>query len=156
MLLIVQVHWAEHSHAGLHVSNAWDQGRLRPGVPHRRVFQSWLLASFCGRARSFRGWQLPSVTNLKTNSSKNQKDLCKVINSMNSTPGEYSKVINVISGFRKNHMLLLDLTKYVGKNSFSSSQKTNCGAYLIPNLLYITSLNGFRYNLYPESKMGQF
>jgi len=34
---------------------------------------------------------------------------------MNSTPGEYSKVINVIAGFRKNHMLLFDLTKYVGK-----------------------------------------
>ena len=75
---------------------------------------------------------------------------------MNSTPGEYSKVIIVIAGFCKNHMLIFDLTKYVGKNSFSSSQRTNCSAYLIPNLLYITSLNGFRYNLYPESKIGQF
>ena len=74
---------------------------------------------------------------------------------MNSTPGEYFKVTDVNAGFHKNHMLLFDLTKYVGKNSFSSSQRTNCGAYLIPNLLYITSLNGFRYNLYPESKMGQ-
>jgi len=71
---------------------------------------------------------------------------------MNSTPGEYSNVTNVIAGFRKNHMLLFDLAENVGKNSF----RKNCGMYLIPNLLYITSLNGFRYNFYPESGIGQF
>jgi hypothetical protein len=59
---------------------------------------------------------------------------------LNSTPGESSNVNQyVIAGFRKNHKpLIFDLAKNVGKNSFSSSQRRNCGEYLIPNLLYIT------------------
>jgi len=53
---------------------------------------------------------------------------------------KYEVCVNqyVIAGFRKNHMLIFDLAKNVGKNSFSSSQRRNCGEYLIPNLLYIT------------------
>jgi len=73
ILVILQVHWAEPSHAGLHVPLAGHQGRLRPRVPHRRVLQPRILAAFCRLAWDVGSRRFPEETNLKSNSSTKTK-----------------------------------------------------------------------------------